>query len=59
MVHFQICNIMLRNLSENMDLEIKDQGPFVENFPQLDFLGIHGFPNEGYEPAVIFDYMMI
>ena len=38
-----------------MDLEIEDDGSLVEKwFPQDDFLGILGFPNEGYDPNVFF-----
>lgn len=34
-----------------MNLEIDDH-----DFLQLGFLGILGFPNEGYDPDVLFDY---
>ena len=34
-----------------MNLEIEDDGSLVEKcFPQFDFSGILGFPNEGYDP---------
>ena len=39
-----------------MDLEIEDDGSLVEKcFPQLDFSGILGFSNEGYDPNLLFD----
>ena len=38
-----------------MDFEVKKHGPLIDkNFPQLDFLGISGFPNQGYD--VFFNY---